>query len=162
MIELKKLENGWIKFFSDTHLETGFDKDVKAGKASWQHGRLDGLNMAGIRHNDTVVFLYAREGNWWQSDTMVSKFRGYGKAGDTEFITRRLEYQIAERDFGSFVSLVAEDNIITVKVSKELPQASNEAKETVKLSLAHIGKWLYVSLDVKSNTVAISFHDEKK
>jgi hypothetical protein len=159
-----KLENGWIKFFSDVTLETGLDKDVRAGKASWQHGRLDGLIMVGLRHNNTTVFLSASEGNWWQSDTMVSKFRGAGRAGETNYITRRLEYQISERDIGKHVSIDTdvETNDTIINISSALPAPGNKEREAVRLSHQHIGKWLYVSLDIRSDTATVSFHDKKK
>lgn len=161
---MNNLENGWTKFFSDGSKETGFDFHVRARKASWQHGRLDGLIMVGLRHNNITMCLSASEGNWWQSDSMVSRFLGYGKTGETEFTTRRLEYQIVESDVGKHVSLDtdAETGHLMVSVSSALPAPSNEEREALRLSRQHVGRWLYVSLDVKFEKVAVTFHDKKK
>lgn len=154
------VEEGWTKYFKDGNIEVGSDRLVRARAASWRHGRLKGLVAAGLRHGPLRVTLSADEGNWWQSDTMVSKFRGYGKAGETSYLVRRLEYQISEKDIGKFVSRIINGNLVVVKVSGELPLTM--AGEAVKLASSHVGKWLYVSLDVQSNMVTISFHDERK
>ena len=156
------LESGWTKYFNDGLSEVGSDDDVSAHKASWQCGRLEGLVSVKLQHRDTAVILKASEGNWWQSDSMVSTLRGYGNVGDTTFVTRRIEYQIVEGDIDKFVCLDSRYNKITVVVDSNLPAPSNREREAIKLSHLHVGKWLYVSLDIQSNMVTISIHDEKK
>ena len=154
--------NGWTKHFKDGLIETGFDRDVEARKSSWRHGRLSGLVSVSLDYESLRITLSAGEGNWWQSDTMTSRFAGYGNKGKTFFLTRRLEYQISKEDLGKFISSDTQDDHVLVKVSHSLPPINDYLKEAIQVNQSHVGKWLFVSLDIQSNTVAISFHDNKK
>ncbi|MHA2066452.1 MAG: hypothetical protein ACXABY_18935, partial [Candidatus Thorarchaeota archaeon] len=155
-------KQGWIKHFKDGESETGFDHQVRARTASWRHGRLEGLVAVDIRCNETQYTLSAGEGNWWQSDTLVSKFRGPGKAGETSYLVRRVEYQISQDDVGKFVSQTANGNHIVIKVDSKLPRADNKPKEALRLGHPHVGKWLYVSVIAQTGEVTVTFHDKKK
>jgi hypothetical protein len=156
------MRNGWVKHFNDGFSETGWDDDVRSHKASWRHGRLDDLVAVSLHHDSLIVTLSAFEGNWWQSDTMVSRFNGHGNVGQTSFLVRRLEYQIREQDVGKFVFSIIKDNDTAIRVSRWLPIADNTEKETIRLGPLHVGKWLFVTLDAQSHKVTTSFHDQKK
>ncbi len=156
------MKQGWIKHFKDGESETGFDHQVRARTASWQHGRLEGLVAVDIRYNGQQYTLSASEGNWWQSDTIVSKFRGYGKTGETSFLVRRVEYQISQDDVGKFVSQTVDGNHMTIRVDSKLPRADNKSREALRLSHLHVGKWLYVSIETQTGKATVTFHDKKK
>ena len=78
-------------------------------------------------------------------------------------MARRLEYQISEQDVGKYVYTIATGNSqIKVNVDSCLPAADDTEKEAIRLGKSHVGKWLFVTLDVQSHAVTTSFHDQKK
>jgi hypothetical protein len=156
------MKQGWVKHFKDGQTETGFDHQVRARTASWRHGRLEGLVAVDMRHGPLQVTLNAGKGNWWQSDTLVSKFRGYGRVGETSYLVRRVQYQVDEKDVGKFVSRTINGNHMIVKISSELPPFDNKPKEAVELACPHVGKWLTVALNVENSNVTVKFLDKKK
>jgi len=115
------MPSGWVKHFNDGTYETGYDKQVKARKASWRHGRLDGLVAADIISNGIQVTLNAGEGEWWQSDTLVSTFRGKDEPGQNTYLTRRVEYQINQKDIGKwlYASVDAKTGAVTISFHDE-------------------------------------------
>jgi hypothetical protein len=154
------MKSGWIKHFKDGQTETGFDHQVKARTASWRHGRLEGLVAVDMRHGPLQVTLSAGEGKWWQSDTLVSKFRGYGKVGETSYLVRRVQRQIMAVDVGKrLVKLPRDETSILFRLDEH---PSNRVTEHVLIEQRHVGKWLTVVLDIEQKCVTAKFLDKKK
>lgn len=152
------MRSGWIKHFSDGQSETGFDGDVLSHKSSWRNGRLDGLVAVDLRHGGITVSLSAGNGNWWQSDTLVSKFQGYGKVGVNEYILRRLEFQIEAKHVGLFLSKIERDEKTIIYRLSDAPTDDSYIEIPTQL----VGKWLHVVLNAKTGMVSVNFYDDKK
>jgi hypothetical protein len=152
------MNQGWIKHFKDGQSETGFDHQIRARTASWQHGRLEGLVAVDIRHGSIRVTLNAGEGNWWQSDTLVSTFRGRGMVGSTSYLTRRVQRQIVPTDVDKlFCEIPRGENSTLYRLCED-----SKRGVSIPIKDEHVGKWLTVALDVKNKSITITFLDKKK
>jgi hypothetical protein len=153
------MEPGWIKFFNDGQRELGLDSQVKARTASWQHGRLDGLIAVRLKRGPMLVMLKADEGDWWQSDTLMSKFSGYDKVGQTLFLASRIQRKIAQADVGKFVSRIPVNRYEVIFELDRMPKGNQD--NSVPIEKEHINKWFTVTIDLEQRAVVVTFVDKR-
>jgi len=63
----------WIKYFSDGKEETGSDRHIMQGQASWSRGRLDSMIGVMLHYAKKYVTLQG-EGPFWQKDIVSSSY----------------------------------------------------------------------------------------
>lgn len=66
------MNGAWVKFFSDGTHETGSDKDIACGRASWSKGRLDGIIEVSIEEGQTSCKLRVEDTEWFQFDRLAA------------------------------------------------------------------------------------------
>jgi len=132
---------GYVKLFADGSRECLSDEDVRQRKASWRHGRLEGLIGVYLCHNSICVSLITGEGEWWQSDTMISVRSPITQ--QSEFFARRIERRIAPEDIGKFIVMNhnCRNNIHSIKLDAYPSGSTN-----IGIEDKDIGKWIFVTL----------------
>lgn len=112
------MNSGWTKRFSDGTIETGSDNEVKARKASWRKGRLEGLVAVDLCMNNRIVALQAGEGDWWQADDYVAPLVAGTVTGT--LTARRTMRKLTEQDIGKWivVEMTKDKTVISVEDKK--------------------------------------------
>jgi hypothetical protein len=109
--------NSWVKKFSDGTKEIGSDNAVEARKASWRHGRLDGLVAVDLCMDNRLVTLKASEGEWWQADDYIAHLSPGTSKG--ELVARRAMYKLSEQDAGKWVVAEITQSGVTISIEDE-------------------------------------------
>lgn len=139
----------WVKYFSDGKHETGNDKDVREGRASWSRGRFDSI-IGVILHFAKKYVTLQGEGPFWQKDIFTSSYN---------LPPRRVARQIGKkihRGEEGWVSLhQGKLGVFTIQIDRE--QSSN----TTHITEADTGSYLVVTISNVGNikvTVEKKFH----
>lgn len=139
-----KESNGWVKFFADGTVETGFDEDVAKRKASWRHGRLANMVGAMLRNNRFLLALDTLSpAEFWQSDDyefdMIS--------GNHELVRRRISCNLGstKRTF----TVTRKNNLLAL--------AEGQGLDTFVCS-----DWLVLELDTKKSTAQFYSFPKRK
>lgn len=152
------MRDGWIKHFVDGSTETGLDNEVAAHKASWQKGRLDGLCGVELFCGKFGAKLTAGEGEWWQADTMISRFVGVNKVGQRVMLSRRVQKKITDQDVGKHINMALhKGNFLTF----DLTNQQSKYKTNIIIKREHISKWLTLSFNVDKQVFEISIKDKR-
>ena len=139
-----KESSGWVKFFADGTVETGFDEDVIKKRASWRHGRLANMTGAMLRHNRFLLSLDTLvPAEFWQSDD----FEFDMASGNHELVRRRISCNLgnSKREF----AITRKNNLLALA-------------EGAGLGAFVCSDWLVLELDVKKNTAQFYSLPERK
>jgi len=165
------MKSGWVKHFEDGQSETGFDAQIAARKASWRHGRLNGLVAIDIQSGGVRYTLKASAGEWWQSDTFVSTFNGPNKPGINRHLIRRAEYRLQDSDITKYVCMTKREADTQFKrISVESQEDAMSLYLTgnyllMPIPLDWIGQWVYLEVRPDADGLGkwtFSLYDNKK
>ena len=138
----------WIKYFSDGKEETGSDRHIREGRASWSRGRLDSMISVTLLFAKKYVTLQG-EGPFWQKDTFASSYN---------LPPRRIARQIGKKIHSGeegWASLHSRElGVFTIQIDRE-----QSSKNTTQITEADINSYLVVTV---SNTGDIKITVEKK
>jgi hypothetical protein len=150
--------NGWVKHFSDGASELGSDTLVRAKKASWRHGRQEGLVAVDLHWQGKMYTLSCGEGEYWQSDTMVSNFTR-GRPKPPKMLTRRISRKIDLTDVGKNIIHYQNTNVVRVRLTDaEDPVTENYVSVTEDL----VNKWLTMEVQGDTGKVKITLQPTRK
>jgi hypothetical protein len=137
--------NGWIKSFVDGQIESGYDDDVDAKRASWSKGRLTDMDGASIHHEGYHIAI-AGLGEYWQSDDWdVPLFTSAG-----ELAVRRLQRKLVDGD--TFIVYYQTPNSMMLRVVSTVGEAEME-QYTVPVKDEYIGMWMWMEYHCKVHRI---------
>ena len=135
----------WIKFFADSTLERGRDKDIDAGKASWSRGRLTDIIEVRSFMGQRVGSLKVPNTHWHQFDRFVVVI-GDGNVTEplkTHCVTQA---EILPRHQGQSLVCSNSGGYFFWVVVQDLKKAGDDYKFSKLLTDRHVGKWLTLIL----------------
>jgi len=161
---------GYIKVFDKAKgdIETIFDADVINKKSSWRHGRFVGLKAVVLHHGladgrRVSILVDGDEGEWWTSDTLISRYRS-NTTSDVTFLERRIQKRLKNEDVGRTIC-VAERPKDTYRVVLVDSPTRSSGQKIKMISPRDIGKWLCVTLvlrnEEKDYSIAINLNQKK-
>lgn len=137
----------WIKYFSDGKQETGSDRHVREGRASWSRGRLDSMIGVMLHFVQKYVTLQG-EGPFWQRDIFTSSYNLPSRR-----VARQIGKKIHHGEEGWASLHRRKPGVFTIQIDRE------QSPNSTHITEADIGSYLVVTV---SNADYIKITVEKK
>jgi len=149
----------WIKVFKDGTKEQGSDFDIQENKASWTHGRQEGITEVLLSDSLRLVSLSVFDTDWYQFDRYVATIQ-QGK--QTPLRSHRIiQAEIKEHHVGHRVIGTLENKFFTWALVSEKEKVDEEHDYDRPIERDDIGRWISVVL-YSNGPVLVSFSAKGK
>jgi len=147
--------DGWIKYFEDGTYESGSDKDVFEGTASWTKGQLHDIQSVAAHHGNRHICITG-SGQFWQSNDY--EIEVFGKS--PKVITRRIQRKLTAGDF-AIAFYRTEHSLMLRVVDVNDSNSLVYADSNIGVRAGEIGSWLTLEYHAETGTTGFYISEEK-
>jgi len=138
----------WFKIFEDKTEERGLDQDIKAGKASWSKGRLDGIKEVRIYDDRTTCSLYVQNTSWHQFDRFITEVV-VGQTAKPTRIYRAIQAELKDHHVGQTLICSYTGAKFYWAIVQELRSLPTNYFFCKLIKQNNVGQWLTMVLPLK-------------